>query len=239
MKLFSKILYHYHRLMLNSLTNEQQSMKQREHHTNKMKHYAGLVLVVLFLCNGTVTADEQTDEEKAITSAQKLIKASVSVETSLAQGGSGFYIAPNIVITNDHVINKLPTNTVTLRSKSGQSCIGTIGYREEKLDLAIIHSACSNENVLTFNADVAEGQTVLAFGSPQLYPFTLSKGIVSSLRWDMIQFDAKVTHGSSGGVLANLEGEVIGVVAKGAKDNDYMGFAIKASDVKSFYERSK
>lgn len=204
-----------------------------------MKHYAGLLLVVLFLCNGTVTADTQTVEDKAISSAQKLIKASVSVETGIVSGGSGFYIAPDTVITNWHVVDDHPTDTVMLRRKSGESCTGTIGYREEKLDLAIIHSSCTNDNVLTLNTDVAEGQTVFAFGSPQIFPFTLSKGIVSSLRWDMIQFDAKVTFGSSGGVLANLNGEVIGVVSRGAKDSDYMGFAIKASDVKKFYERSK
>jgi S1-C subfamily serine protease len=203
-----------------------------------LKHYAGLLLVVLFLCNGTVTADTQTDEEKATASAQKIIKASVSVDTGLVTGGSGFYISPNIVITNEHVIRDTPNDTITIRKKSGYTCTGTVGYREEKLDLAIIHSSCTSDTVLSLNTNVEEGQTVLAYGSPQGFPFTLSKGIVSSFRWDMIQFDAKVTFGSSGGVLANLNGEVIGVVSKGAKDNNYIGFAIPASEVKKFYERS-
>ena len=79
---------------------------------------------------------------------------------------------------------------------------------------------------------------MLAFGNPRGFPFTLSKGIVSAIRWDMIQFDAKVTFGSSGGVLSNLNGESIGIVSKGAKDTDYIGFAIKARDVKKFVERS-
>jgi S1-C subfamily serine protease len=197
-----------------------------------------IFLLILF-SNSTTNAGTQTDEEKAITSAQKLIKSSVSVETGLVTGGSGFYISPDTVITNEHVIRNIPSNTVNLIKKSGYTCTGTVGYREEKLDLAIIHSSCTSDTVLTLNTDVAEGQTVLAFGSPQLFPFTLSKGIVSSLRWNMIQFDAKVTFGSSGGVLANLDGEVIGVVAKGAKDTEYVGFAILASDVKRFIERSK
>lgn len=217
-------------------------MELREHHTSKMKHYKGLlalVAVVLFLCNGTVTADTQTDEEKAISAAQKLIKASVMIEPELFTTGSGFYISPDTIITNEHVVHNLPTNTVKISNKAGQTCTGTVGYREEKLDLAIIHSSCTSDTVLTLSEDVAEGQTVLAFGNPREFPFTLSKGIVSSLRWDMIQFDAKVTFGSSGGVLANLNGEVIGVVAKGAKDTDYIGFAIKAADVKRFVERSR
>ncbi|MNR42007.1 serine endoprotease [compost metagenome] len=62
---------------------------------------------------------------------------------------------------------------------------------------------------------------------------------MSALRWDLIQFDAKVTFGSSGGVLANLNGEVIGVVTKQAKGSDYLGFAIRATDVKRFIERSR
>ncbi|CAN7469304.1 MULTISPECIES: S1C family serine protease [unclassified Paenibacillus] len=198
-----------------------------------------ILFILILLSQSTTNAETQTDEEKAITSAQKLIKASVSVETGLVTGGSGFYISPDTVITNEHVVRNMPTDTLTLRKKSGYTCTGTVGYREEKLDLAIIHSSCTSDTVLTLNIDVTEGQTVLAFGSPQVYPFTLSKGIVSSLSWNMIQFDAKVTFGSSGGVLANLNGEVIGVVSKGAKDVEYVGFAIKAADVKRFYERSK
>lgn len=243
MKIFYFLAYLYHRLIrrFNRRKGNWQS-RRFEYHHNKIKHYKGLlalIAVVLFLCNGTVTADTQTDEEKAITSAQKLIKASVMIEPELFATGSGFYITPNTIITNEHVVHDLPTNTVEISNKAGQTCTGTVGYREEKLDLAIIHSSCTSDTVLTLSTDVAEGQTALAFGNPREFPFTLSKGIVSSLRWDMIQFDAKVTFGSSGGVLANLNGEVIGVVAKGAKDMDYIGFAIPATQVRKFIERSK
>lgn len=204
-----------------------------------MKHYAGLLLVVLLLCNSTATAGTQTDEEKAITSAQELIKASVMINSELFTTASGFYISHDSIITNEHVIHNIPTTTVKISNKAGQVCTGTVGYREEKIDLAIIHASCASDHVLTFRENVAEGQTVLAFGNPSDFPFTLSKGIVSSLRWDMIQFDAKVTFGSSGGVLSNLDGEVVGVVAKGAKDSDYIGFAIPANEVKKFIERSR
>lgn len=238
MELLRKILYHYHRLLLNSQTSEPQSFKLLEYHASKMKYYAGLLLAVILLFNQPIHADIQTDEDKAISSAQKLIKASVMINAELFTSGSGFYISPDTIITNAHVVHELPTSTVKFSNKAGQTCTGTVGYREEKLDLAIIHTACISDTVLSLSTDVTEGQTVLAFGNPREFPFTLSKGIVSSLRWDMIQFDAKVTFGSSGGVLANLNGKVIGVVAKGAKDTDYMGFAIKASDVNRFILRS-
>lgn len=216
-------------------------MELREYHKNKMKHYKGLlaiVAVVLFLYNGTVTADTQTDEEKTITSAQKLIKASVKIEPDYLEGGSGFYISPNEIITNEHVIHKA-SSEVKIKYKNGQYCVGTVGYREEGVDLAIIHTDCTNSTYLTFNTVAEEGQTVLVMGNPQFFDFTLTKGIVSGWWRELLQVDAKINYGSSGGAVTNVKGEVIGVISKRAKELDYIGLAIPANKVKQFIERGK
>lgn len=55
MKILWTMCYNYHSIMLDSLTNEPQATKLREHHTSKMKHYAVLLLVVLLLFNHVVT----------------------------------------------------------------------------------------------------------------------------------------------------------------------------------------
>jgi S1-C subfamily serine protease len=73
--------------------------------------------------------------------------------------------------------------------------------------------------------------------NPTGFDFSLSKGIVSAYRWDYIQFDAKIKPGSSGGIVANLSGEVIGIVVALAKSEDGIAFAIPARDINQFLAR--
>lgn len=61
------------------------------------------------------------------------------------------------------------------------------------------------------------GEDVFAIGNPKGLEHTLSKGIVSSYRENntMIQTTTEITHGSSGGPLFNMQGEVIGITTSG------------------------
>ena len=113
-----------------------------------MKQYAGLLLFVLVLYTQPTIANTQTEEDKAITAAQKLMKASVMIEPELFSTGSGFYISPDLIITNEHVLHRLPTSTVNFKNKEGQPCKASIGYREEKIDLALIRTSCTNDMYL-------------------------------------------------------------------------------------------
>ena len=217
-------------------------MRLRDHHTNKMKQYKGLlalVAVVLFILSPSVNAGEQTDEEKAITTSNKLSQSTVLIEPGgLLESGTGFYIEPNLIITNEHVIRSAPSD-VKLTNNDGKLCTGKVGYREESVDLALIETSCTNDTHMTFIATYDLGQSVLVMGNPRFFPFTLTRGVVSGSYKGLMQVDAKVNYGSSGGAVANLDGQVIGIISRRAIDLDYIGLAIKAADVKKFVERSK
>jgi serine protease Do len=204
-----------------------------------MRNKLAFVMLMLFLCSQSITsADFQSDEQQSINTAQKLLKATVKIQTDQLAAGSGYYIAPNIVITAEHIIHKAASSQVKIIRKNGDECVGSIGYREEGVtDLAIITTSCTSA-YLTLATSAVEGQSVIAVGNPSGYDFTVSKGIVGAIRKDWIQFDAKVNYGSSGGILANISGEVLGLVAQKSLNDPYIGFAIPYSEVKQFIDRS-
>jgi S1-C subfamily serine protease len=201
-----------------------------------------ILFVIFFLTAQPATADFKSEEDKSIETSQKLLNATVKVEwgdirTGGAEG-TGFYIAPNTILTAEHVIHLAPSSQVKLTKKDGTVCTGTIGYREEITpDLSIITTDCTG-TPLTLATSAVEGQTILAAGNPSGYDFTVSKGIIGAFRSGYIQFDAKVNYGSSGGILSNLGGEIVGVVVQKALGDTYIGFAQPYSTVKKFLEHS-
>jgi serine protease Do len=204
-----------------------------------------LSLAFTLMISGVAHAAPVSEEEQTIVTAERLLSATVQI-TSDGNGkvldmgrGSGFFIEPNLILTNEHVIHK-GSSKVNFEMYDGSKCYGTVGYREEGLDLALIKSVCTSAISLGFSLKPKVGQTVIAVGNPGDYPFTVTKGILSSVRnFGLLQYDARINYGSSGGVLANLDGAVLGVINGISKSDPAFGFAIKSENVIKFLERSK
>jgi serine protease Do len=129
------------------------------------------------------------------------------------------------ILTNDHVVDKAQSITVTLPSKIEYPAeiIGT----DKQTDLAVIQVKTQESLFVAKlgNSDeVKVGEWVIAVGNPYGFDRTVSFGIVSGkgrvfpnlpletqLINDFIQTDAAIDPGSSGGPLVNLKGEVIGI----------------------------
>lgn len=129
------------------------------------------------------------------------------------------------ILTNDHVVDKAQSVTVTLPSKLEYPAeiIGT----DKLTDLALIKIETPEELTVAElgNSDsVQVGEWVIAVGNPYGFDRTVSFGIVSGkgrvlpnlpveiqLINDFIQTDAAIDPGSSGGPLVNLKGEVVGI----------------------------
>jgi serine protease Do len=138
--------------------------------------------------------------------------------------GSGVIISPDgYIVTNNHVVADATDVKVTLsdRRTFPAKVVGT----DPLTDLAVIKIEGSNfPNVpLGDSTQLHPGQTVLAFGNPLGFRFTVTRGIVSALNrpnpynddprkpGQYIQTDAAINQGNSGGPLVNARGEVIGI----------------------------
>lgn len=170
-------------------------------------------------------------------------------------GGSGFLVsADGYIVTNRHVVSD-ESAEYTVFANDGKKYDAKVIARDPALDLAIIKINGSNFPHLTFaDSDKLEvGQTVIAIGNALAeFRNTVSVGVVSGLSRSivasdslgrnaealdqLIQTDAGINHGNSGGPLLNLSGEVIGVNVAIAEGAENIGFAISGNSVKSVVE---
>ena len=164
--------------------------------------------------------------------------------------GSGFILGKDTVLTNRHVVSgRDPRFLIT--SPSGAKSEGEVVYVDRKLDFAIVKSKGINRSSplpLCYRSYPFPGQSVVALGSPLGLAGTVTTGIVSAVRSPqeggdlkgiapnyitLIQTDASISPGNSGGPLLNNRGEVIGVntwsSARGGAQN--INFAISIVDI--------
>src|ERR1700723_284855 len=161
--------------------------------------------------------------------------------------GSGVIISPDgYIVTNNHVIDGAVDIRVTMSNKEVMPA-KLIGA-DPLTDLAVIKVSGSNFPSVPWgnSASLRPGQTVLAFGNPFGYQFTVTRGIISALNranpdasdrrkpGEFIQTDAAINPGNSGGALVNAHGELIGIntfLISGSGSFSGMGFAIPAQIV--------
>ena len=161
--------------------------------------------------------------------------------------GSGVIISPDgYIVTNNHVVDGATDIRVTLHDRRilAAKLIG----RDKLTDLAVIKVNASNLPSVPMgdSTNLRPGQTVLAFGNPMGYRFTVTRGIVSALNrpnpaadrrapGEFIQTDAAINPGNSGGPLVDAHGEVIGIntfLVSSSGGFSGMGFAIPTQIVK-------
>ena len=149
--------------------------------------------------------------------------------------GTGFYLkAPNLIVTNNHVIEG--NREVTVEGVGVPRQISRVLYNDAKFDLAFLEMPPKNKDLPTLTLAprvVREGEQVTAVGHPFGLRYTFTQGIVSNPRHihnnvDYIQHDAALNPGNSGGPLVNTEGGVIGVNTFIIKDGNTIGFSLPA-----------
>ena len=167
----------------------------------------------------------------------------------LGQGSGFVYDSAGHIITNAHVVHGAEEIEVTFYD--GLVRMATPVGEDLHSDLAVVKvdlPAGVQPLPLGDMDEVAVGQTVVAIGNPFGLSNTLTRGIISALGRTIpaltvfripqaIQTDAAVNHGSSGGPLLNINGEVIGVNAQietDSEDGDNSGvaFAVPVSLIK-------
>jgi S1-C subfamily serine protease len=170
--------------------------------------------------------------------------------------GTGFIVDSNgIIVTNQHVVSDLESDYVVITSAGDQYDVVDI-ERDNTNDIAVLKIDATELPTLTLGDSnaIIVGQTVIAIGTPLgEYVGSVTTGIVSGLDRDVvastgwfgstaktyenvIQTDAAVNPGNSGGPLLNTSGKVIGVNFATTSGADNIAFALPINVVKDRVE---
>lgn len=149
--------------------------------------------------------------------------------------GSGFFVDERHVITNRHVIEDGAQAEVTLKNGRRYAVAGIVADDADN-DLVLLRiniPGDAGHRPLPINAsEPRKGEEVYVLGAPRGLEFSVSRGIVSAIRSyegrtsdRVVQTDASISPGNSGGPLINAAGEVIGVATFIRTDGQNLGFA--------------
>jgi putative serine protease PepD len=209
---------------------------------------------------GGVTKDVSSTTPTATQVYQRDASGVVSIKATNASGGdSGTGIVLNdegLILTNNHVISEGTSITVSPGKSTNVTRTASVVGTDPNSDLALIKVNPSGLGLqplkLVSSSSVQVGDQVYALGNPYGLDETLTKGIVSALQREIsapdgatiknvIQTDAPLNPGNSGGPLLDAEGNVIGVNSQIASDaartegsqpgSTGVGFAISSNTV--------
>ncbi len=170
------------------------------------------------------------------------LPAVVLVQTTDARG-TGLFVSSDTVVTNAHVVDG--ATYVTLRTSSGDETPAMVTLRSNELDLAELHVSKARPGQVTLpltdSSHVRVGEEVVAIGSAMGLQNTVTRGIVSGLRRlgpvVLVQTDAAINHGNSGGPIVDHSGRVVAVATmKMTGDAQAIGFGIAAEHVRALID---
>jgi len=138
-------------------------------------------------------------------------------------GGSGFIISSDgYIVTNSHVVTN--TERIEVVLQDGRQFVATLIGDDPATDIAVVQINAENLSATSFsNSDNLQvGQVAIAIGNPYGFQYSVTAGVVSALGRtlrsesgrlidNVIQTDAALNPGNSGGPLMNSQGKVIGV----------------------------
>ena len=173
---------------------------------------------------GPAPADSNSPAPAPTGSIEDVVSASLPAVASIDTGsgrGSGFFIRPDLVVTNNHVVEG--QNAVALRV-AGAQYTARVMTTSAAVDLALLQVYNPNPQQATLRLGTAAtarpGEEVIAIGyALGALSNTVTRGIVSALRQSgsvtLIQTDAAINPGNSGGPLIGRDGTVIGINSMG------------------------
>jgi S1-C subfamily serine protease len=161
----------------------------------------------------------------------------------LTQEGSGFFVAPGLVVTNAHVVAGVAQPFVI--DSTGQHEATAVLY-DPVLDIAVLRVQGPTERALHLDPNMVDrGATGAVLGFPGGGPFTSGPaGVMAAFQatgWDIYgnveatrsvyEIDAVVRPGNSGGPLVERDGLVVGVVFARSTANNSVGYALASPAV--------
>jgi S1-C subfamily serine protease len=169
----------------------------------------------------------------------ELVRRTVPAVVTIQAGrgsGSGFFVAQDAIVTNNHVVGNAASVTVHLYG--GGRLEGRVVQTAPTIDLAIVRVSSGDRvrPVLEVRptGTVQVGEEVVAIGSPgfgaRALEATVTRGVISGVRSlagvMLLQTDAALNPGNSGGPLLDMAGRVVGITTAKARGSESIGFAV-------------
>jgi serine protease Do len=198
---------------------------------------------------GQTQAGTEASPDLLEASLKSVVLVQARNDTSISTG-TGVIISENgYVVTNHHVIEGMDKVTVQLYGEDIAIEAAVIGFHADD-DVAVLKIDRDGLRAAPFarSDDVRYGEKVYAIGNPEgaEFSWSITEGIVScpkrqlmfydaegilEKKMNVVQTDAAVNHGNSGGPIINVRGEIVGIVTLKRTDSAGMGFALPADGV--------
>ncbi len=180
--------------------------------------------------------------------------------TATAEGSGVIIREDGYILTNNHIVNSSSSSSYYEVGKANKVTVylyndeteyeATIVGTDEETDLAVLKIDKTGLTAATLgnSDDVKVGEFAMAIGNPLGMQSSVSSGIISAVNrkvttdnktYTLIQTDAAINSGNSGGALVNANGEVIGIntLKMSGSGIEGMGFAIPINSTKNIYEQ--
>jgi serine protease DegQ len=154
---------------------------------------------------------------------RKLQTSVVTIVTGKGLGSGVVWSSDGVIVTNNHVV--AGSKQVEVAFADGRRAGGTVGATDAVTDLAVVRAKRTGLPAATFQRQLPQvGDLAIAMGSPLGFENTVTAGVISGLHRqipgsaqetqslvDLIQTDAAISPGNSGGALVNASGQVTGI----------------------------
>ncbi len=193
-----------------------------------------IFLGLMFLATGAI-AKQAKDIYKDTKQSIFTVYSTTSDTKRILSFGSAVAVTPNILATNCHIFITGDRQLVEINEKRTPA---KLVYQDSRQDLCLLKIPKANfKPVKMYNANEIEiGEEVYAIGNPIGLDKSLSRGIISNKHiWrggTLLQTDASISKGSSGGGLFDNQGRLIGITTMMAADGNDISMAIPPSAVR-------
>ena len=189
----------------------------------------------------TSIKEEKSFEQLAQLASSVVLIAVHDMDGDIIGTGSGIMIGKNgFILTNNHVASGGRFYSVRIEDDEEVYTTTEVIKYNSITDLAVIriNRVLNPIPIYDGKKKLVRGQKVVAIGSPLGLFNSVSDGIISGFRnindVDMIQFTAPISHGSSGGAVLNMYGEVIGISTAGIDSGQNINLAIGYENIRMF-----
>jgi hypothetical protein len=166
--------------------------------------------------------------------ATKIKKSLVTIVTQDRAGkdvsqGSGFFISPRLIATNLHVLKRASGGYIKVASSAETLKITAVFGVNPEHDVCVLYVSDARGIGLPGSPEIVQvGEEVVVAGNPEGLEASFSRGIVSAIRQNagLIQMDAAISPGSSGGPVVDRAGEVIGISVSTLSEGQNLNFAV-------------